>query len=91
MQASKAQLEKKLQEVNDMSEEKYKLLLKQVRDLESDLDDERKQRTTALNLKKKYELDLTDLKLQFDEANKLKEESLKQVKKLTQSLKELSR
>jgi len=49
MQASRAQLEKKLQEVNDMSEEKYKSLVKQIRDLESDLDDERKQRTSAVS------------------------------------------
>ena len=44
-----------------MSEEKYKSLVKQIRDLESDLDDERKQRTTAVNLKKKFELDLTSV------------------------------
>ena len=31
MQASKAQLEKKLQESSDMSEEKYKSLVKQIR------------------------------------------------------------
>ena len=43
MQASKSQLEKKLQESSDMSEEKYKSLVKQIRDLENDLDDERKQ------------------------------------------------
>ena len=49
MQASKAQLEKKLQETSDMSEEKYKSLDKQIRDLENDLDDERKQRTVAVN------------------------------------------
>ena len=91
MQATKAQLEKKLQESSDMSEEKYKSLIKQIRDLESDLDDERKQRTSAINLKKKFELDYNDLKLQFDESNKIKEEYMKQIKKLTISIKEISR
>jgi len=91
MQASKVQLEKKLQESNDMSEEKYKSLVKQIRDLESDLDDERKQRTSAVNLKKKFELDLNDMKVQFDEANKSKEDNLKQLKKLSISIKEITR
>ena len=91
MQASKVQLEKKLQESSDMSEEKYKSLVKQIRDLESDLDDERKQRTTAVNLKKKFELDLTDMKVQFDETNKLKEDHIKQIKKLSITIKEVTR
>ncbi len=43
MQVSKSQLEKKLQESSDMSEEKYKSLVKQIRDLENELEDERKQ------------------------------------------------
>ena len=87
MQAARVQLEKKLQESNDMSEEKYKSLVKQIRDLESDLDDERKQRTSAVNLKKKYELDLNEFKIQFEEASKSKEESVKQLKKLTFTIK----
>jgi myosin protein heavy chain len=74
MQASRAQLEKKMQETSDVSEEKYKALVKQIRELESDLEDERKQRTSAVHLKKKYELDLNDMKNQFEEANKFKEE-----------------
>ena len=64
---------------------------KQIRDLESDLDDERKQRTSAVNLKKKYELDLNDMKNQLDEVNKFKEESVRQIKKLSIALKECTR
>jgi myosin protein heavy chain len=68
-----------------------KVLVKQIRDLEADLDDERKQRTVAVNLKKKYEMDLADMRAQFEEQNKFKEEQLKQVKKLSAALKEVTR
>lgn len=91
IQAAKVQLEKKLQDAADMSEEKFKSLLKQIRDLESDLDDERKQRTSAVNLKKKYELDVNEIKLQLDDASKAKEELLKQQKKLQFAIKEITR
>ncbi|CAF0913604.1 unnamed protein product [Brachionus calyciflorus] len=90
-QAIKAQLEKKLQESSDLSEEKFKSLMKQIRDLEADLDDERKQRTTAVNMKKKFELDFNDLKGQLDESNRIKDEQFKQIKRLTQNVKEITR
>lgn len=56
--------------------------MKQLRDLEAELDDERKQRTAALAIRKKLEADLKDMEQQLEINNKLKEDALKQLKKL---------
>ena len=51
-QASDEDMQKKLQESNEISEEKCRSLMEQIRDLKSDLDDKRKQRKAANILKK---------------------------------------
>lgn len=47
-----------------------------------ELEDERKQRSAAVALRKKLELDLKELEAGIDMANKNRDEALKQLKKL---------
>ncbi|XP_040280446.1 myosin-10-like [Bufo bufo] len=91
MQAMKAQFDRDLQNRDDSNDEKKKLLIKQVRDLEVELDEERKQKAQILAGKKKLEMDLQDMESQIDAANKGREEAVKQMKKLQLQLKEVWR
>lgn len=91
MQALKAQFERDLQAKDEQAEEKRRALLKQVRDLESELEDERKQRTAAISARKKVEGDLKDIEQQLELANKVKEDALRQLKKLQSQLKDYQR
>ncbi|KAM4651712.1 myosin-10-like isoform 1-T2 [Discoglossus pictus] len=91
MQAMKAQFDRDLQNRDDSNDEKKKLLVKQVRDLEVELDDERKQKAQVLAAKKKLEMDLQDMESQIDAANKGRDEAIKQLKKLQLQLKEVWR
>jgi myosin protein heavy chain len=50
--------------------------------LEAELEDERKQRTNALSQRKKLEADLKDMEQQLEMHDKIKEDALKQLKKL---------
>lgn len=52
------------------------------------MDDERKQRAAALASKKKLEADYKDLEQQLEMHNKVKEDALKQLKKLQAQLKD---
>jgi len=63
-------------------EEKRRGMGKQIRDLEAELDEERKQKVSALNSKKKLEADFKDLESTMEMNNKMKEDALKQLKKL---------
>lgn len=54
----------------------------QVREMEMELEDERKQRSAAVAARKKMELDLKELEAGIDMANKSRDEALKQLKKL---------
>lgn len=91
MQAMKAQFDRDLQNRDDSNDEKKKLLIKQVRDLELELDEERKQKVQILAAKKKMEMDLQEMENQIDAANKGREEAVKQLKKLQLQLKEVWR
>ncbi|XP_067388870.1 myosin-10-like [Emydura macquarii macquarii] len=91
LQAMKAQHERELQNRDDSDDDKKKLLSKQVRDLEQELDGERKQRALAVAARKKLELDLQDVLGQIDAANKGREEAVKQLRKLQVQMKELWR
>ena len=57
-----------------------------MRDLEQELDDERKQRTSAVAARKKVEGDFQSLEHEIDAANKAKEDLAKQLKKLQVNL-----
>ncbi|KAF4116440.1 myosin-9 isoform X1 [Onychostoma macrolepis] len=91
MQAMKAQYERDLQGRDELGEEKKRQLLKQVREMEMELEDERKQRTVAMAARKKMELDLKELEAAIDQANKNRDEALKQLKKVQAQMKDLLR
>ncbi|XP_067353616.1 myosin-9-like [Channa argus] len=88
MQAMKAQFERDLQARDEQGEEKRKQLVKQVREMEVELEDERRQRAQAMSSKKKLEMDLAQLETQIDAANKGRDEALKQLKKLQGQMKD---
>ncbi|XP_076334905.1 uncharacterized protein LOC143238500 isoform X2 [Tachypleus tridentatus] len=88
MQALKSQFQRELQTKEEQAEEKKRALVKQVRDLEIELEDERKQRTAAISARKKIEGDFTDLEQQLETARKGKEDSLRQLKKIQTQVKD---
>ena len=53
-----------------------------MRELETELEDERKQRTIAAASKKKLEGDMKDLEGQIETANKGRDEAIKQLRKI---------
>uniref|UniRef100_G1SL68 Myosin-9 n=1 Tax=Oryctolagus cuniculus TaxID=9986 RepID=G1SL68_RABIT len=79
LQAMKAQFERDLQGRDEQSEEKKKQLVRQVREMEAELEDERKQRSMAVAARKKLEMDLKDLEAHIDSANKGRDEAIKQL------------
>ncbi|KAM6240448.1 myosin-10 isoform 1-T1 [Spheniscus humboldti] len=91
MQAMKAQFERDLQARDEQNEEKKRMLVKQVRELEAELEDERKQRALAVASKKKMEMDLKDLEGQIEAANKARDEAIKQLRKLQAQMKDYQR
>uniref|UniRef100_A0AAQ4PJB7 Myosin, heavy chain 10, non-muscle n=1 Tax=Gasterosteus aculeatus aculeatus TaxID=481459 RepID=A0AAQ4PJB7_GASAC len=91
MQAMKAQFDRDLQAKDEQGEEKKRSLVKQVREMEAELEDERKQRTLAVASKKKLEMDLNELEGQIEAANKGRDEAVKQLKKLQAQTKDYQR
>jgi len=91
MQALKTQFERDLAAKEEAGEEKRRGMAKQIRDLEAELDEERKQKQAAVNAKKKLETDYKDLESTMDMNTKMKEDALKQLKKLQQAMKEIQR
>ncbi|XP_054078046.1 myosin-10 isoform X2 [Rissa tridactyla] len=91
MQAMKAQFERDLQARDEQNEEKKRMLVKQVRELEAELEDERKQKALAVAAKKKMEMDLKDLEGQIEAANKARDEAIKQLRKLQAQMKDYQR
>ena len=66
-------------------------MAKQLRDIETVLDEERKPKQAAVNTKKKLETEYKDLESTRDINNKLKEDVLKQLTKLQQAREEIQR
>merc|ERR1712038_1235815 len=91
MQAMKAQYERDINAKEEAGEEKRRGMTKMLRDMEADLDEERKQKVVAVNAKKKLEADYKDLNDNMEMNNKLKEDALKQLKKNQTAVKELQR
>ncbi|XP_070831006.1 myosin-10 isoform X5 [Chaetodon trifascialis] len=91
MQAMKAQFDRDLQARDEQGEEKKRALIKQVREMEAELEDERKQRTLSVAAKKKLEMDLSELEGQIETANKGREEAIKQLRKLQAQMKDYQR
>uniref|UniRef100_A0A6P7G1J3 Myosin heavy chain, non-muscle isoform X2 n=1 Tax=Diabrotica virgifera virgifera TaxID=50390 RepID=A0A6P7G1J3_DIAVI len=91
MQALRAQFERDIQAKEEQAEEKRRGIVKQLRDLEAELDEERKQRTAAVSSRKKLEGDIKELEGQIELHCKVKEDALKQLKKSQQQCKEAIR
>ncbi|XP_051568177.1 myosin-10-like isoform X3 [Myxocyprinus asiaticus] len=91
MQAMKAQFDRDLQARDEQNEEKKRALVKQVREMEAELEDERKQRALAVAAKKKLEMDLKDMEAQIEAANKARDEAIKQLRKLQAQMKDYQR
>merc|ERR1719150_3266180 len=91
MQALKTQYERDLQAKEESGEEKRRGMAKAIRDLEIELDEERKQKTAAVNAKKKLDADYKDLESNLEMNSKMKEDALKQLKKHQAAVKELQR
>nr|XP_006826038.1 PREDICTED: myosin-10-like isoform X2 [Saccoglossus kowalevskii] len=88
MQAAKTSYERELQNKEEQNEEKRKALTRQLRELEAEVDDERKTRASAMNAKKKLEADYHDMQSQLDMSNKVRDDSIKQLKKLQAQMKD---
>lgn len=63
----------------------------QLREMEAELEDERKQRALAVNARNKLQGDLAGLEQQVEMANKVKEDAVKQYKKVAAQLKDFHR
>ena len=61
-------------------------LIKQLRDLEAQIDDERKQKSQALSAKKKIESELAEIELQIEAEAKGREDALHMYKKAQVSM-----
>lgn len=59
--------------------------------MEAELDDERKQKAIAVNGRKKLENDLKDYIQQVEMANKVKEDAVKQLRRIQAQMKENQR
>ncbi|KAJ8318252.1 hypothetical protein KUTeg_003343 [Tegillarca granosa] len=88
MQAMKAQHDRDLQGREEQVEEAKKLLLRQLREMEAELEDERKQRAIANNARKKMENDIKDYEQQVATANKVKEDAIKQLRRIQAQMKD---
>ena len=82
VQAQKAEYERGLAGRDESLEDAKEGLLRQIRELESEVEDERKQRCAAVNARKKLEADLSESAQQLDFERKTKEEQSKQNKKM---------
>ncbi|KAK6476131.1 myosin-11-like isoform X2 [Huso huso] len=91
MQALKAQFERDLQGRDEQSEEKRRQLGKQVRELETELEDERKQRVLVGTAKKKLEGDLKEMEGQLEAVTKGRDEAIKQLRKIQGQVKDFQR
>jgi len=91
MQAQKAEFDRQLAAKDETVEEGRRGLIKQMRELEAELEDERKGRSNAAAGKRKLEADLAEMQSQLEQANRVKEEGLKQSKKYQNQLKDVQR
>lgn len=82
LSAQKAEYERNLVAHDEGLEDAKKGLLRQIRELESDVEDERKQRSVAVNIRKKLEADLLESNQQLEFERKTKEEQSKQNKRM---------
>uniref|UniRef100_A0A8B9LA47 Myosin, heavy chain 11b, smooth muscle n=1 Tax=Astyanax mexicanus TaxID=7994 RepID=A0A8B9LA47_ASTMX len=90
-QALKAQFDRELQGRDEQGEEKRRQVLKQLRDMEAELEDERKQRNSLAASKKKLEGDVKDMEDQIDALSRSRDEAFKQLRKTQAQMKDSQR
>uniref|UniRef100_A0A3P8XZN0 Myosin, heavy chain 11b, smooth muscle n=1 Tax=Esox lucius TaxID=8010 RepID=A0A3P8XZN0_ESOLU len=90
-QALKTQHDRDLQGREEQGEERRKQLLKQVRELESELEEERRQRAMATAGRKKLEGEVKDLEDHLEATSRGRDEAVKQLKKIQAQMKEFQR
>ncbi|CAH8582992.1 unnamed protein product [Schistosoma turkestanicum] len=81
MNAVRTQLERELASRDDLLEEQRRQSLKRIRELETELEEEQRERASHLNVRKKLETDLADISQRLELANRQKDEAVKQLKK----------
>eukprot|EP00794_Sanderia_malayensis_P008852 gene8852-9800_t len=91
MQAQKANFERDLASKDEQIEEARRSILKQLRDLENELEEERKAKTNATSARRKLEGDVKDLEGQLEQANRIKEDGIKQLRKYQNQMKDVQR
>ncbi|TRY94300.1 hypothetical protein DNTS_030381 [Danionella cerebrum] len=91
LQALRAQFEREISTKEEKGEEKRRALNKQVRELETMLEEEKTQRAQALTVKKQLETELQEAEAQVEAANRGREEALRQMKRFQTQMKELIR
>uniref|UniRef100_A0A1I8HGS0 Paramyosin n=1 Tax=Macrostomum lignano TaxID=282301 RepID=A0A1I8HGS0_9PLAT len=89
LQAAKDGHLKELRDREDQADETRRQMAKQLKDLELEVEDERKTRCTAVSARKKMESDYSNLLTAFEDANQQKEEALKQLRKVQQAYQSL--
>jgi hypothetical protein len=82
MQALKASYEKELASRDEQGEEGKKAIVRQLHDLQSQFEEERKLRSSISAGKKKLEAELADVITQLNMESKAKDEALKYQKKV---------
>lgn len=88
MQALKAQHDRDVSGKEDQEEEARKSVLRRLREMEAELEDERKQKAIAINARNKLQGDLAGMEQQVETANKVKDDAVKQYKRFSAQLKE---
>uniref|UniRef100_A0A8C7J6R1 Myosin, heavy chain 14, non-muscle n=1 Tax=Oncorhynchus kisutch TaxID=8019 RepID=A0A8C7J6R1_ONCKI len=91
LQALRAQFEREISTKEEKGEEKRRSLNKQVRELETQLEEERSQRSQAMSVKKQLEAELQEAEAQVETANRGREEGLRQLRRLQVQMKEVLR
>ncbi|TSK34818.1 Myosin-10 [Bagarius yarrelli] len=91
LQALRAQFEREISAKEEKGEEKRRALNKQVRELETLLEEEKSQRAQALSIKKQMEAELQEAEAQVEAASRGREEALRQMKRLQAQMKEVLR
>ena len=86
LQAAKSNYERELAAKEEAAEEARRSLIKQLRDLEAQIDDERKQKSQALSAQKKTESELAEIESQIEAEAKGREDALRMYKKAQVSM-----
>jgi myosin protein heavy chain len=86
LQAAKSNYERELSAKEEAAEEARRNLIKQLRDLEAQIDDERKQKSQAQSAQKKIESELAEVESQIDAEAKGREDAIRMYKKTQVSM-----